>query len=230
MFSYYGSKSKIIHLYPEPQHDLIIEPFAGSARYSLRYWQRDVILCDKYHVITDVWKWLQKCSPKDLDALPLLRAGDKLEDYDLSDEERNYLGFVISEGVSSPRKTVTQRAAKKVNYKIQNTKNILHKIRHWKIVSDSYQSLKSLQTEATWFIDPPYQNGGQHYPCSSKQIDYNDLAEFCLTRNGQVIVCENNNANWLPFSNLKSVWGGRKSSTEVLYCNNQPIQHGLFFQ
>ena len=30
MFSYYGSKSKIAHLYPAPQYDRIIEPFAGS--------------------------------------------------------------------------------------------------------------------------------------------------------------------------------------------------------
>jgi site-specific DNA-adenine methylase len=35
MFSYYGSKSKIVKYYPCPAHDKIIEPFAGSARYSL---------------------------------------------------------------------------------------------------------------------------------------------------------------------------------------------------
>ena len=30
MFSYYGSKSKIVGYYPKPEHNKIIEPFAGS--------------------------------------------------------------------------------------------------------------------------------------------------------------------------------------------------------
>jgi len=34
MFSYYGSKSKIVDYYPPPKHKRIIEPFAGSARYT----------------------------------------------------------------------------------------------------------------------------------------------------------------------------------------------------
>ena len=30
MFSYYGSKGKIVDYYPPPKHKKIIEPFAGS--------------------------------------------------------------------------------------------------------------------------------------------------------------------------------------------------------
>ena len=48
MFSYYGSKSKLVDYYPPPKFDKIIEPFAGSARYSLKYWQNDILLIDKY--------------------------------------------------------------------------------------------------------------------------------------------------------------------------------------
>ena len=59
MFSYYGSKSKIVDYYPPPKHKRIIEPFAGSARYSLKYWQNDVLLVDKYEVVVNLWKWLQ---------------------------------------------------------------------------------------------------------------------------------------------------------------------------
>ena len=51
MFSYYGSKSKVVDLYPRPKFDKIIEPFAGSARYALKYFDRDVLLVDKYEVI-----------------------------------------------------------------------------------------------------------------------------------------------------------------------------------
>jgi len=44
MFSYYGSKSKIVDCYPAPRYDKIIEPFAGSARYSLKWWNREYAL------------------------------------------------------------------------------------------------------------------------------------------------------------------------------------------
>ena len=66
MFSYYGSKSKIVHLYPTPKMDKIIEPFAGSARYSLKYWTKDILILDKYSVIIDIWKYLQNASKNDI--------------------------------------------------------------------------------------------------------------------------------------------------------------------
>lgn len=37
MWSYYGSKTKLVDLYPPPKTDKIIEPFCGSAKYSLKY-------------------------------------------------------------------------------------------------------------------------------------------------------------------------------------------------
>ena len=69
---------------------------------------------------------------------------------------------------------------------------------------------------ATWFVDPPYQpqevpEGSKTvYPrgmgyardCSADSIDYAELAEWCGTRPGQVIVCEQAGADWLPFEPL----------------------------
>ena len=52
--------------YPPPKNVKIIEPFAGSAKYSLKYWQNDVILVDKYDVVINIWKWLQQCSKSDI--------------------------------------------------------------------------------------------------------------------------------------------------------------------
>ena len=66
MFSYYGSKSKIVGYYPPPKYGKIIEPFAGSARYSLKYWQNDVLLVDKYPVIVEVWNYLKNARLKAL--------------------------------------------------------------------------------------------------------------------------------------------------------------------
>jgi len=68
MWSYYGSKEGIKRYYPKPTFDTIIEPFAGTAKYSLLYWDRNVILIDKYEVLVRIWKWLQVAVPSDLDA------------------------------------------------------------------------------------------------------------------------------------------------------------------
>ena len=121
----------------------------------------------------------------------------------------------MNEGNTGLRKTVTKRAAPKVEYKIKTTKDILHKIKHWDIRLGSYDSLDN--RKATWFIDPPYFVGGEYYPKGSKNINYKNLADWCKSRGGQVIVCENSNANWLPFEHLKEHWGGIKKSTEVVY-------------
>ena len=52
MFSYYGSKSKIIKHYPKPTTLKIREPFAGSARYSEMYWETpDIILVEKFEKV-----------------------------------------------------------------------------------------------------------------------------------------------------------------------------------
>ena len=215
MFSYYGSKSKIVNLYPEPKFDKIIEPFAGSARYSLKYWDRDILLIDKHKPIVDLWNWLKEIDKSDLDNLPVLSYGDSLKDYNLTKGERLFLSFCINEGSTGERNVVTKRSSTKVGFKIKSTKEVLHKIKHWDIRLGCYS--KSNNQKATWFIDPPYVEGGQYYPKSNKFLDYNKLSEWCKSRKGQLIVCENNNADWLPFVDLKSYWGGIKKSKEKVY-------------
>ena len=91
MFSYYGSKSKIVHLYPTPKYDDINEPFAGSARYSLRFWDRNITLIDKYPVIVEVWKYLQQASVKDILGLPKLKKGMLISDIKTISKEEKLL-------------------------------------------------------------------------------------------------------------------------------------------
>ena len=43
MFYYYGRKQKIFGKYPKPQFDTIIEPFAGSAAYSMNYYKKNIL-------------------------------------------------------------------------------------------------------------------------------------------------------------------------------------------
>jgi hypothetical protein len=56
MWGYYGSKSKIVNKYPKPLFEKIIEPFAGTAQYSLKYFEKDILLVEKYELIVKLWK------------------------------------------------------------------------------------------------------------------------------------------------------------------------------
>ncbi len=219
MFSYYGSKSKVVHLYPKPKFDKIIEPFAGSARYSLKYFDRDVLLVDKYEVIVRVWKWLQKASPKDILSLPDLKLGDKINRDDFDCIEQAWLmGFIINQGVSSPRLTVSMMATEE---KMKRQKRFiaenLYKIKHWRVELGSYEDIPN--QEACWFIDPPYQFGGEYYWTGNKHIDYEILADWCISRAGQVIVCENTKANWMSFYSLQEMTGTAHTTTEAIWSN-----------
>lgn len=92
-------------------------------------------------------------------------------------------------------------------------------IRHWKIHNCSYEECPV--GPATWFVDPPYQHAGKHYTHGSQGIDFEALGEWCKSRDGQVIVCENDGAAWLPFRHLADVKTTRagKRSKEAIWTN-----------
>ncbi|SFP76259.1 Site-specific DNA-adenine methylase [Pseudarcicella hirudinis] len=219
MFSYYGSKSKIIDLYPAPKHDTIIEPFAGSARYSLKYFDRDIYLYDKYDVIVRMWKFLQKCSPNDILSLPDFKQGDLVRDFNFDCIEMEWLvGFMVGKGRPIPSNKVSKWGAMRYRTdKIRIAKN-LHKIKHWHIEHKQYTEIENI--DAVWFIDPPYETKGFLY--KHNKIDYNHLASFCKSRKGQVIVCEAQDATWLPFKSLPTNQRTSKGvSNEAIWSNEQ---------
>jgi hypothetical protein len=87
-------------------------------------------------------------------------------------------------------------------------------IKHWKIIEGEYTSAPDL--EATWFIDPPYHRSGNLY---LHQVNsYTDLSDWCRSRQGQVMVCEQGGATWLPFTPFRSTKVFfNESSMEVLW-------------
>jgi len=229
MFSYYGSKSKIVDYYPPPKHKNIIEPFAGSARYSLKYWQNDITIVDKYEKIIRIWKWLQKATEKDILNLPEPKYKESIDDFNISDDEKLLMGFMVAGAIASPQKIV-QKFSNISGDKKRIAKQ-LFKIKHWTIINGSYEELEN--TESTWFIDPPYQFGGEHYRESTKNIDFIKLAEWCKSRNGQVIVCENTKADWLPFKPMIDLSGAYSKTTEAIWSNHKTnydaVQQSLQF-
>lgn len=218
MFSYYGSKSKIIDYYPSPKHSKIIEPFAGSARYALKWFDRDVLLVDKYPVIIEIWHYLQSVSPQDILNLPKMKKGDDIRKYGLSYPETLLLSFISGGGVNTPKWTVSKfgdysHGNQNVYKRIADD---LYKIRHWQIICGDYKDTNN--QVATWFIDPPYQVGGYKY--NQNQIDFAHLAQWSQSRIGQVIVCENTKARWLPFWPIKNIQGVKNTcTTEAIWCN-----------
>lgn len=220
MFSYYGSKSKIVDYYPPPRYGKIIEPFAGSARYSLKWFDREVLLVDKYEVIVKIWKWLQLCSKQDILGLPTPLPGDTIRraDYDCI-EAAWLMGFIIKGGVDAPRLTVSKvgNFGKGVLREKKRIAASLYKIRHWQIIYGDY--LETENQEACWFIDPPYQVGGEYYRVGNQHLSFPDLSNWCKSRHGQVIVCENTKADWLPFQPMTEMHGSQNTITEAIWTN-----------
>lgn len=225
MFSYYGSKTNLVKLYPRPKHGKIIEPFAGAAKYALEYFDRDILLVDKYEVVVGVWKWLQQCSPSDILSLPKnLPLGTKIDSLQWDcKEQRDFYGFIIGCASSRPvgKTTVRKTIARPnfVNFGLNRVAKDLFKIKHWDIKVGDYRDIPN--ETATWFIDPPYQFGGDSYPIGNKKIDFKSLSEWSMERAGQVIVCENTKADWMDFKPMIKQRGSLKSSTEAIWSNER---------
>jgi hypothetical protein len=237
MWSYYGAKTNIVKFYPKPKYDKIIEPFAGTARYALRYFDHDVLLVDKYDVIINIWKWLQNCSPGDIDKLPRIKCNEKISNYKFDCiEAENLCGFLVGFSNKRPRKTGSAKLLARpnfMNYRLNQIAENLYKIKHWEIELGSYENIPN--QEATWFIDPPYNSdAGERYVFNKKLIDYNYLSKWCKERNGQVIVCEGINADWLPFTEIKKQRTNKKMSVEMIWSNEKTeydnIQQKLIFK
>lgn len=224
MWGYYGSKSKIVNKYPKPIYDKIIEPFAGTAQYSLKYFESDVLLVDKYEIIVKLWKWLQQCSKQDILSLPRLKCGENVDNFTWDCDEAKWLvGFIITGAPAQPKKTAskwkTEIRPNTQDYKLNMIAENLFKIKHWNIIHGDYIDLKN--DTATWFIDPPYQFGGEYYKFGNKNINFNELGDWCKERNGQIIVCENSKANWLPFEPLVEMRGNKFKTTECVFIKNK---------
>jgi site-specific DNA-adenine methylase len=216
MWSYYGRKKKIIRKYPKPKYELIIEPFSGTASYAYEYWENEVILVDTFDKIIKIWRYLQKALPKDILSLPNVENGEFIGDkYKwLCDEERWLMGFSINNASPIPKHTAGRMNFNSWNRDKVRIANDLYKIRHWNFVLGDYKCLNNLQ--ATWYVDPPYQFQKLY---KHNNVNYSELSEWCVSRKGQVIVCENSRATWMEFKPLTELFGQRTKTLEMIWTN-----------
>lgn len=220
-FSYYGSKWRLASKYPAPKHSVIIEPFAGSAGYSTRYFDRNIVLCDVNEKICGVWDYLINVSEDELIKLPI--DFNHVDEISCPQEAKWLIGFWLGRARYVPGKTYSKwnEDPHTSNWKTTGKKRCIEQvkhIRHWKVFCKSYEECENI--EATWFIDPPYDNAaGKMYAC--KFNDYNNLAEWSKQRNGQVIVCENEGATWMNFKYLSDSKSCVRITGEVYWTNKE---------
>lgn len=228
-FGYYGGKWRdALKHYPVPRYGTIVEPFAGSAGYALRYADRRVILCELDPIVAAVWQYLIRVKPKEILAIPDLAPDESVDELAICQEAKWLVGFWLNRAASSPRKRPSKwmrdgiRPGSFWGSRVRETiGSQVEAIRHWKIYNCSYLECPE-PGPATWFVDPPYQLAGKHYRFGSEGLDFSALAGWCRSRVGQVLVCENAGATWLPFRDLadvKTTRAGRRSM-EVLWTND----------
>lgn len=215
MFYYYGRKKQIARHYPKPFFDLIVEPFAGAAAYSLHgnNWKKQVILIEKDRRVAEIWRWLiEEATPFKIQTLPNLRVGQKSSEFLHILHAATKMAFKY--------KTIKVTPVLERNWEISKrvmAENV-HKVKHWQLIAGDYTLAPN--AEATWFIDPPYKsNPGNGYAHGSAAINYAELAKWIHSRDGELICCEGEFGDYLPFRTLLTLPGvaGKKSDEKISY-------------
>lgn len=214
MFYYYGRKKQIARHYPAPSYDVIVEPFAGAASYSLfqNHWKRRIILIEKDQRVAEIWDWLiHTATPEQILALPNLQVGEKSSEFLHIIHAATKMAFKY--------KTIKVTPVLERNWEI--SKRVMaanvHKVKHWELICGDYSMAPEI--EATWFIDPPYKSDpGRGYGHGSESLDYGQLGEWALARQGEIICCEGAFGDYLPFKPLLTLPGvAGKLSKEVIF-------------
>lgn len=220
VFYYYGRKKQIAKHYPLATHNTIIEPFAGSAAYSFHAenWKKEVILFEKDSRVAEIWQWLiNDATQAEIQKLPDLKVGDKSSEFLHIIHAATKMAFKY--------KTIKVTPVLARNWEISRRifASNLHKIKHWKIICGDYTL--SPNVTATWFIDPPYKgDAGLGYGHSSSHLNYDELANWVLTLKGQIICCEGEHGDYLPFKPLMELTGvaGKRSKEKLFHKKTEP--------
>jgi hypothetical protein len=201
-FLLFGGKHKLAHRLGSPQRDHVIEPFAGSAGYSVFWEPRRVTLVERDPVIAGIWQFLKRSSAKDIMRLPV--DIDTIDDIPrrICQEAKWLVGFWFNHGNAQPaisRSNWARQPRHRASFWSDTIRlRLAHQvsqIRHWRIIEGDWRDAPDVSGH--WHVDPPYTMAGKLYRYSN--VDYAALADWCLSRKGYVQVCENAGADWLPF-------------------------------
>jgi len=227
VFYFYGGKRRLARFYPPPRHSVVVEPFAGSASYSITHLVpvkgvrriERAILVEKDPRVFELWERLLAMDPGKLLDYRIPEAGERTSDF-------LYMTSACSNRIARTQEmTVTTRIPVVIKRMFRQIAAVLPHVKgRVEIIHGDYAQAPDI--EATWFVDPPYhvdgrpQSRGMGYAegCNSFSLDYDALAAWCRARAGQKIVCEQEGATWLPFEHLRPARNsiGNKT-TEVVW-------------
>lgn len=231
MFDYYGSKNILARYYQRPRYPLIVEPFAGSASYSVWHLARNMklhaLLMDKDVRVCAAWRWLKEQTPESIRALRTPKEGEVTS---------NFFEMTTSASTASlncKKMTVSARMARRIPRMWAKISGLLWILPRIEVRWCSYEECEDL--EATWFIDPPYQQTGSGLhgngygkDCRAKDLDFARLGEWCLGRKGQVIVTEKEGADWLPFKPIRYAKDSLDKRYVEMVWNSEPDEQMEF--
>lgn len=213
-FAYYGAKHGLASKYPRPRHRVIVEPFAGSAAYSVHHAANidHAILIDADARLVELWHEIQGMTEADVDLI-----GKQLEQARFTHPLLAAMAgsTTMLAVLAGKDRAVTPRMLKDWPCVRSRIIRALPHVKTWDVTHGTYAD--ALNVEATWFIDPPYmQQGtmaGAGYAYSDESINFDHLARWSRSRNGFVMVCEQSPAAWLPFHPFASQANGAGTGT-----------------
>lgn len=221
LFPFYGSKWRDARRYQSPVHGRVIEPFAGSAGYSLWHLPEHVTLIDIDPIIVGVWDYLTNVTADEILTLPDLAPGQSTDDLALPQEARWLIGFWLNRGSAQPKKTQTAYSRRTDRQQLVWGERArlrlaasVHAVHHWQVRHGSYEDAPR-DTEALYFVDPPYVEKGRHYRFG--KVDHDQVGAWAKDLPGDIVVCEQAGATWLPFEPVASIKSTRGRSEEVAW-------------
>ncbi len=217
MMKWFGAKWNASRHYPEPLHDVIIEPFAGSACYALRHAHTidRAIIWDTSPELAELWQWLiGPAAPVDVLTIPIVPPGVDILSLGLSHGQALLLKHwqrtnpLTRTWGTSPWGDKPGQWTSATRSRVASQ---LPLIKSWEFRRPSANDI------GCWFIDPPYQH---NYAYKQPPVNYAQLASACqimAERGQQVIVCEarakdGTTPYWLPFAEFRSTVTSRRKS------------------
>lgn len=189
LFKWFGSKWLSSRIYPAPEHDVIFEPYAGSAGYSLRHHEKRVVIWEDNAQLKALWRWLIKdATTSDVLEIPInLREGTDIRKLGLSDgqalllkhwQRTNNVGdcWTISPWGDKPGQWTANTRARVAEE--------LHAVKHWRFRRPGFDR------PGTYFLDPPYFYNYRYR--FEEAFDHRALVERieAIPKSSQIIVCE----------------------------------------
>lgn len=191
LFKWFGSKWQSARHYPEPEHDRIVEPFAGSAGYSLNHVDRQVTIWEDDPNLFALWTWLLGALGQEILDIPVgVPVGVDIRTIGLNRGQQlllkhwqrtNNVGecWTISPWGHLPGQWTENTRARVAEE--------VYAIRHWQLAPP----IDLIDLPSTWFVDPPYLYN-YRYRKGLPDFDYDALSSFVQTVHSSslVIVCE----------------------------------------